>query len=189
MLPIVFIHGFGGGTYEYQPIKTFLRKNGFGKFYEFRYAERFGELSMEDLGKKFGRFVATSVKEKEFAIIGLSQGGIIARQFISNVPKNKIVKTCITICTPHIGSLMAYLSGRPGIVDLRPNSVFLNSLGSSNGKTRYYAVHTPFDLMVFPGTNARFEKAIENKRVLSLLHPLAFWCRPTLRFILSALTN
>jgi triacylglycerol lipase len=186
MLPIVFIHGLCGGRYEYQPILRFLRRNGFEKFYEFDYSEKYGGLSMRDLAKQFERYVAANVPEKEFNIIGISQGGIIARQFIAE-NKRKVVKNCITLCSPHKGSLMAYLSRRPGILDLRPGSAILRSLHDRSDKTRYYAVHTPFDLMVFPGKNAILDGALENKRVLSLLHPLAFWSRPTLRFILRVL--
>jgi triacylglycerol lipase len=188
MLPIVFIHGMGGGTYEYQPIIRILRENGFEKFYEFSYEEKFGELSLTELGKRFDKYVAANVAEKEFNIIALSQGGIIARYFIM-INKKKTVKKCITLCTPHKGSLMAYLSRTPGFIDLRPSSDLLKSLENRNDKTKHYSVYNPIDISVFPGTNAILESASENKRIVSLLHHLTFRNQSTLKFILRVLTK
>jgi triacylglycerol lipase len=189
MIPIVFLHGFGGGRYEFQPIIRFLKKHGFLKFYEFTYVEKFGEVHLTELEKKFSDFIKNNVKEKNIIIIGISQGGIIARIFLGR-NKNKIVEKCITLCTPHNGSLSAYLLKRKGFLDLRPNSELLSNLNNSDEtKLTFYSVYTPFDLMVFPGWNAKFSKAKENKRVFALLHPLAFWCKPTLRFILKSLND
>jgi triacylglycerol lipase len=186
MKPIVLIHGFGGGAYEFKPIIRFLKKNRVIKCYEFTYNQKFGQVSLKSISEEFSAFIKKNVAEKEFYIIGISQGGIIARYYIQN-SKDRKIRKCITVCTPHKGSLLAYLSWKPGFLDLRPGSKLLTELNKKKDTTRYFCVYNPLDLMVFPGTNAILDKAAENKRVISLAHPLTFWAKPTLCFILKKL--
>ena len=188
MIPIVFIHGFGGGAYEFQPIIKFLKKNKIVKFYEFTYDKNWGEVSIKDIAREFDLFVNKNIKEKVVNIIGISQGGIIARLFLQK--NNSLsVKKLITLCTPHSGSLLAYLWSSPGFIDLRPGSKVLKLINGENDNVIYYSVYNSLDLMVFPGTNAKFGKAKKNKMVISLLHPLTFWAKPTLKFILTSLND
>ena len=91
MIPIVFIHGFGGGSYEFQPIIKYLKKRGISKFYEFTYKENFGRISLRLIAKKFEKFVNKTVKEKKITIIGMSQGGIIARLFLKHQKQKKLI--------------------------------------------------------------------------------------------------
>ncbi len=189
MLPILFIHGFGGGAYEFQPIIRYLKKRGYDKFYEFTYEKKHGDIPLSEVAKELADFVKQNVTEQGFHIIGVSQGGIIARYYLQNFNK-KIVPKCVTLCTPHNGSLMAYLSNKPGFVDLRPGSKLLRELEEHEHKvslTLFYGVYTPFDLMVFPGWYAKNKFANEMKMVLAPLHPLAFWWPSTLRFVLRVL--
>lgn len=188
MKPILFIHGFGGGRYEYKPIIRYLKEKGFSKFYEFTYKERFGTISLDDLAKRISVFSEEKVKEKSIDIIGISQGGIIARNYIQNYNTSKNIKKCITICSPHHGSLSAYLLPLKGSIELRPKSKFLEKIiGNKSDKTDYYCIYTPFDLMVIPGWSGKLPNAKENKAVYAPLHPLAFWCRSTLDFIYNSL--
>ena len=187
-MEIVFIHGWGGSKKEYQRIKNSIfksRKNDVG-FYEFEYKDNRGESSIDEITKEFHSFVEKSAISNNFIIIGISQGGIIARNYISKY-SNKQVTKCFTVCSPHKGSLLAYTTNKRGAQDLRPKSPFLKGLEKAELKkkprTIFYSVFTPFDLMVFPGWNAKFAKARKNIMVLSLAHPFAFNSKKTLSFI------
>lgn len=184
MKAILLVHGFCGGLYEYRPIISFLKKHGYDKFYEFFYKKKLGQVPINEISRQLNTFVKKNIKEKSIYSIGISQGGIILRYFIQNYNSVKISK-CITLCTPHYGSKTAYILSLPGIVDLRPDSRFLQEISGKKHKTRYYGVYTPFDLMVLPGWNAKLSQA-KNLKVLSILHPLAFWNKRTLEFILES---
>jgi triacylglycerol lipase len=191
MIPILFIHGFGGGAYEFQPIIRYLKKHGYDKFYEFTYEKKHGEVSLRDIAQELAAFVEKQVTEQGFHIIGVSQGGIIARYYLQNF-NTKIVPKCVTLCTPHEGSLMGYLGKKPGFIDLRPGSDLLRELEKNEHKvslTLFYGIYTPFDLMVFPGWFAHNKFANESKMVLAPVHPLAFWWPSTLRFIREVLAR
>ncbi|MDP2630328.1 MAG: hypothetical protein Q8P56_02875 [Candidatus Uhrbacteria bacterium] len=178
--PVLFIHGFGGGAFEYEPIIRFLSERGTFKSYQFSYQENLGQVSLRILARQLHEFICSNVSENEIDIIALSQGGIIARLYIAQYDDIRVRK-CITLCTPHHGSLLAYFGILPGIKELQPSSILLKELDCT--KARYFAVYNPFDLMVVPGWSGYLEEAEENKRVWALFHPLTFFHPKTLRFI------
>ena len=185
--PIVFIHGLGSGAFEYIPMISFLKKRGFKKFYRFTYKSKFGQVSLNDICREFAVFIKNNVTEKEFDIVGISQGGIIARLYIENY-KDRKIKKCITLCSPHNGTLMAYLTRLPGFLELRPESKLLKNLEKiGNKNVKYYCVYNPFDIVVFPGKSAILKSAEKNKKVSAPFHNLTFWTKSTLQFILQSL--
>lgn len=182
--PIVFIHGFGGGSYEYKPIIRYLKKHDDPVCYEFCYKKKFGQVSLKVIAQELHEFILAHVTEPELDIVAISQGGVIARYYIAHYQDRKIRK-CITLCSPHQGSLLAYIGILPGIKELQPSSSFLKELDVKNAE--YYAVYNPADLMVLPGWFAKLREAKENKKVFSLLHPFTFSDRTTLKFIYNTL--
>lgn len=182
--PIIFIHGLGGGSYEYKPVINFIEKNLKVKIYEFTYARRFGQVSLNDIARELSEYINNNVKEGQINIIAFSQGGIVARSYITNYSDKKIDK-CITVCTPHNGSFFAYFLFLKGIKELRPKSLLLRNLDIH--KASYYSVYNPLDLVVFPGISAKFKHAKENKKVFALLHKFTFTNKNTLEFILNVL--
>lgn len=183
--PILFIHGFSGGRYEFKPIIIYLSKHGYSRFYEFTYQRKFGQVSIRDIAKELSDYVKANVKEKEIAIIGCSQGGLVAEYYMKHLC-NKGVKRLITLCTPHKGTLLAYLWNWPGIKDLRPGSKLIVEMKDFMKYRWCYAVYTPFDLMVFPGWNAIPDNG-KAKMSLAVAHPLAFWLPGSLKFVKESL--
>ena len=189
MNPIIFIHGFGGYGEQYQPIIKFLEKKGFEKFYEFEYENKFGFDSIKVIAKEFADFIENNVKEEKIDIIAFSQGGIIALEYLKDF-NNREVDKLFTLCTPHKGSELAKAANLPGIVELRPKSELLKELEKfvEESKINIYSVYTPFDLMVFPGWNAK-SKLGKNKIVFAPTHPEAFSWPETLKFVYKGLTD
>ncbi len=183
MDPILFIHGFGAGKKQYQPIKKYLKKKGINNFYEFDYDNKFGLASFKLTAKVLSNFIEENIKEENINIIAISQGGIIALEYLKYF-KNKNVKKLFTLCSPHSGSMLANMAVLPGLVDLRANSKLLKELETfvRDSKIDIYSVYTPFDLMVFPGWRAR-SKYGKQKIVFAPTHPFAFWWPATFKFI------
>ena len=181
--PVIFIHGLASNRREFIPIMHFLEKNGIKNYYEFTYVDRLGEIPLAEIAKKLAVFLS-KVREKKVNIVAISQGGVIARYYLQNL-RNKVVEKCITLCSPHHGSLMACLLHRPGIKDLRPWSKFLREL-RENSDVKFYCVYTPFDGVVFPGWSGKL-KGAKNFMVWAWMHQLAFVSPRTLRFIFNSL--
>lgn len=189
MNPIVFVHGLNGYTEQYHPIIKFLREKGFEKFYCFSYNNKFGLSSLRIVAHELAEFVDKNITEEKFDIIAFSQGGIIAMDYLKEY-KNKKVDKLFTVCTPHRGSKLAKISNLPGIKDLRPKSDLINELEdfAKNNHINLYSIYTPFDLMVFPGWNAR-SKYGKKKIIFAPTHPSAFSWPATMKFIYKNLKN
>ncbi len=189
MEPILFIHGFGGNKKQYRPLIKYLKENGINNFYEFEYSSTVGLHPIKEMAKELAEFVEKNVKEKEINIIAFSQGGIIALAYLKYF-NGKKVKKLFTLCTPHKGSILAHTMNLPGFIDLRPNSELLKELEifAEKSKINIYAVYTPFDLMVFPGWNARPNYG-KKKIVFAPTHLSAFSWPATMKFILKNLIS
>lgn len=183
MDPILFIHGFGSNERQYQPIIRYLENKGIKNFYEFVYDSSVGLHPIKTIAKELSEFIAENVKEESINIIGISQGGIIALAYLKYY-KNRSVKKIFTLCSPHKGSRLAKILNLPGIIDLRPGSKLLKELElfAKEEKLDIYSVYTPFDLMVFPGWNARPESG-KQKIIFAPAHPVAFFWPATKKFI------
>lgn len=184
MEPILFIHGLAGYNEQYQPIMEYLKKKGIKKFYEFNYDNKFGLAPIKIVAKELSDFITKNIKEKDINIIAMSQGGIIALACLKYYNPDKNIKKLITLCTPHRGSLLAKIMNLPGTIDLRPKSELLKELEifSKEDKINIYSIYTPFDLMVFPGWNARVKHG-KNKIIFAPTHPAAFNWPTTMQII------
>lgn len=182
--PILFIHGFNGGRFEYQPLLKFLQKNGVDKFYEFTYEKKLGQASILEIAKDLDRFVSNNIQEQEIDVIGLSQGGIIFLVYLMYFGKIKIGKI-FALCSPFYGSFWANFGQRVGVKDLRKNSKILVEVRDfiKNNNLQLFSVYTPFDLMVFPWQRAK-PNVGKTKMVLAPLHPLALVWPSTKKFVL-----
>ncbi len=188
-LPILLIHGFGGGAWDYHPLTAYLRrKHRSVAFFPFHYKERFGTSSLESISSDLSAYVEEHLSGKKFVVVGFSQGGLIWRLCALNNPSvEEQALSVFTICTPHHGSSLAYFGIRPGVKDLRPGSPVMKALARHTSHVPYYSIYNPIDTVVVPGTSARLKGAQKNLRVFALTHPGTFAARDTLTFIDSTL--
>jgi triacylglycerol lipase len=186
---IIFVHGFSGGRYEYQPLIRYLKRHGINNCHEFVYIKNTGKVSLIETAKDLQKFIQNK-KLKNIVFIGISQGGIIS-SFCNEYLLKKPVKKCITICTPFDGSYSAYFMRRIGAMELRPNNLLIKQLMGKlkRSKTKYYGVWNPLDLMVLPGWSGKQEFMKKTKMVIAPLHQLTFWTFTTKRFMLDCITS
>src|SRR5258707_280126 len=67
------------------------------------------------------------------------------------------VVTFVSIASPHRGTWMAWLSGAPGVRDMRAGSAFLAAVDADAvrfSSIRWVTIRTPFDLMILPSGNS-----------------------------------
>jgi pimeloyl-ACP methyl ester carboxylesterase len=183
MNPILFVHGIGANDEQYQPIIDFLRKKGIKNFYQFEYINKFGLAPIKEAAKELAEYIDKNIKDKKINIIAISQGGIIALAYL-NFYKNINVDKLFTICSPHQGSKLAKIADLPGFIDLRPNSALLKELEifGKEKKINLYSIYTPFDLMVYPGWNARARYG-KHKIIFAPGHASSLSWKPAIKFI------
>lgn len=155
MLTLI-LDGIWGGYGWFGPLcKQLEERVGPTEFYRYRNG---GVVQFEELGAELAQHVR--VLDRPINIIGFSMGGLVIRAAHLLDPSLPIRRAAF-INTPHGGSYMAYLLGRPGIVQMRPGSAFLQRIAVDAWDVPTLAMWCPGDLSVFPGWLARWSAATE----------------------------
>ena len=118
-----------------------------------------------EIDRRFG-------KSQPFVLIGLSMGGLVARDYVQSLHHGNRVRAFFEIATANRGTLWANTSPGGGVRDFVVGSPLLRTLNadlSAWRKIPVYAYWTPFDLVVMPPTNTRCNFG-ENRCVLVPFH-------------------
>ncbi len=138
---VLLIHGFFQTRAVWEVMEDRLRYDGYGVFsfdlggLLYRFNTRRPAVLAERIAEKIER-VCERYDLDRFHIIGHSQGGLVARQYIQQHGGHKRVKSLVTMGTPHHGTPTAVVGGwmmLGGLLsatpwDLMPGSRFLGRL-------------------------------------------------------------
>lgn len=129
------------------------------------------------------------VKASAIDVIGFSMGALVSRYWLQRLDGREVARRFISISGPHHGTLTAYVSGAPGIAEMRPNSRFLQALGDDPapwGGTEVHAYWTPLDLIIVPPRSSVLPGATLRTFPV-LLHPLMLSDRRVLDAVVATL--
>jgi hypothetical protein len=115
-----------------------------------------GRVSIEALGK------ALSLELRQLDgpvnLIGYSMGGLVIREALRQSPEAKVKKVAL-LNSPNRGSAAALFVPLSACRDMRPGSPFLKQLNAAPWTYPTLVTWCPYDLMVFPGSSGRWDKA------------------------------
>lgn len=124
-------------------------------------------LSLDKLANQVADYVdKTFAPEQPIDLVGLSMGGLVTRYYVQRLGGMNRVQRFITISSPHQGTRMAYLSTRPGCVQMRPGSDFLKDLNqdaSSLAQLNFTSIWTPLDFIIVPAKSSQMPVGQEVK--------------------------
>jgi triacylglycerol lipase len=120
------------------------------------------------------------------SLVTFSMGGIVARAARLIDPGLPITRA-VFINTPHNGSWLACALPFAGVRQLRPNSPLMARLKDADWPIPTLAVWCPGDLVVIPGSSAKWNLACEHIRCDVPLHPWAVWSRSIRRRVVEFL--
>lgn len=156
-VPVVMVHGFFHNRSGFFAMRQHLQKQGFHKLYAYNYSvlTKTIEQIAEGLAERVEEVLIMARRERAH-LVGHSLGGLVCRYYIQKLGGEHRVSKCITMGTPHFGTMAAYLSYLPSARQMRPGSVFLKELNAlpSPKRVRWYSFYSRRDVMVFPYTNA-----------------------------------
>jgi hypothetical protein len=94
-------------------------------------------------------------------VIGHSLGGLIARYYIQRLGGDERVHTCVTLGTPHQGTMAARLLPWPLVKQVRPDSELMSELAepAPDCRTRFVAFYSDVDQLIVPQRRARIRHA------------------------------
>ncbi len=118
-----------------------------------------GELLLDKLAQQVADYVDTTfAPAQKLSVIGFSMGGIVSRYYIQRLGGIDRVKSFVTIASPHQGTWVAQLSQRPGCIQMRPKSAFLQDLERDVemlNQLNVTSIWTPYDLMIIPANSSQ----------------------------------
>jgi triacylglycerol lipase len=134
--PIVFIHGYTGGNYNWDTMVNRFIASGYpaSKLYRFSYNSYM--VSNETAASQLSNFISNVRANNngvQVSIIAHSNGGLVARWYKVKQGGAGSVRRFITLGTPHKGSTSASSCNYYNIIcaEMTPGSSFLTSLGSA----------------------------------------------------------
>lgn len=151
--PILLIHGIFHNHSAFFKMKKRLLRYGWDKIYTINlatYSQGIEELAV--LTEKKIDAILVQTRANRVDIIAHSLGGTIARYYIQVLSGHQKVKHCVTLGTPHQGTLLSNLGIGKSILELRATSGLIKKLNSKPlpRSVSFTSFWSPFDTMVWP---------------------------------------
>ena len=109
--------------------------------------------------------ILSTTQAEQVSMVGHSMGGLIARYYIDRLSGAGKVNVCVTIGSPHHGTLLSRLAPGTNAKQMRSGSEFLtdlNRLEHINKGTRFISIWSTFDNMCVPPTSSILGGNAEN---------------------------
>ena len=189
--PVLLIHGIDDTEAVFHKMAAQLRLQGWS-VYSLALVPNNGNVGLDELAEQVADYVrATFAPEQHLDLVGFSMGGIVSRYYVQRLGGINRVQRFITISSPHHGTVVAYGSWRPGCLQMRPDSVFLEDLNSDAvmlGQLNFTSIWTPYDLMIVPANSSQM--SVGSEVIVPVpLHPWMLTDPRSLAVVKAALTE
>ncbi|MEV8374906.1 alpha/beta fold hydrolase [Kribbella sp. NPDC056861] len=156
--PILLAHGIIDNHTVFALMRRQLLRRGFTRLESFSYSPLTLDVrsTAERMGAEIERLCEESGSD-QIHIVGHSLGGLIARYYVQRLGGDKYVHTCVTLGTPHQGTVAARLLPWPLVKQLRPDSDLMEELAepAPDCSTRFVAFYSDVDQLIVPQRRAR----------------------------------
>ncbi len=155
--PVVFVHGITDTFALFKTMTEQLERLGW-KTYGLDLLPANGDCKLDRLANQLAEFIDANLPaDQPFDLVGFSMGGLVSRYYVQRLGGIDRVQRYITISAPHNGTIAAYLSQRPGCLQMRPNSEFINDLNRDVkmlDRIQFTSIWTPLDGIIVPANSS-----------------------------------
>jgi triacylglycerol lipase len=189
--PVLLVHGLNDTSHKMRHIAKHLRALGW-QVVDIDLMPSNGDSRLEILAAQVADLVArTFAPDRPIDLLGYSMGGMVGRYYLQRLGGLDRVQRFITISAPHRGTNAAYFSTRPGCMQMRPDSDFMQDLNRDVDRLKdlnFTSLWTPFDLIILPPTSSQLGFGTE-RSIPAMVHPLMVSDRRSLDEIVTALSQ
>ena len=158
--PILLVHGMVDNRSVFTVLRRSLRRRGFGRVHTVNYSPLTRDVRAA--ARSLDRAVESLCEQTGYErvhVIAHSLGGVIARYHVQRLGGDARVHILVTLGAPHGGTQSARLLPIRLCRQLRPGSDLIAELaGPADGcRTRFVAVWSDLDQVVYPKRNARID--------------------------------
>lgn len=156
--PILLVHGIIDNHTVFTLMRRHLVRRGFSSIHTFSYSPL--TLDVRSTAERMGREIEAICEASgsdQIHVIGHSLGGLIARYYVQRLGGDQRVHTCVTLGTPHQGTVAAKLLPWPLVKQVRPESDLMAELAepAPDCRTRFVAFYSDVDQLIVPQRRAR----------------------------------
>jgi triacylglycerol lipase len=158
--PILLAHGIIDNHTVFALMRRQLLRRGFTRIHTFSYSPL--TLDVRSTATRLGAEIEQICEEtgsEQIHVVGHSLGGLIARYYVQRLGGDQRVHTCVTLGTPHQGTVAARLLPWPLVRQLRPDSDLMAELAepAPDCRTRFIAFYSDVDQLIVPQRRARIQ--------------------------------
>jgi triacylglycerol lipase len=178
--PVIIVNGTFGPAFFYEPLAARLRHDGYRVFIFELTNLGTGDIAgtARDLAA-FAGGVRAQTGAAKVDLVGHSQGGLVARQYVKFLAGSSTVDSLVSIGAPHYGTAVANIAdffgagnclGIVACQQMAVGSAFLNALNAGDdtiGSVRYTNLYTIYDELVRPVDNAGLRDGATNVLIQS----------------------
>lgn len=156
--PILLAHGIIDNHTIFALMRRHLVRRGFSSIHTFSYSPL--TLDVRRTAERMGREIEAICEASgsdQIHVVGHSLGGLIARYYVQRLGGDAHVHTCVTLGTPHQGTMAARLLPWPLVKQVRPDSDLMAELAepAPDCRTRFIAFYSDVDQLIVPQRRAR----------------------------------
>jgi len=130
--PILFVHGFSGGEFNWWQMKSRFNNDGWSQAYNWSYDSGQSNVTTAyQIRDKVNQIKAQTGASK-VDIISHSMGGLSSRYYLKNLGGQYSVDDWVSIGGPNHGTGTAWACFTTSCGEMRPGSQFLNALNSGD---------------------------------------------------------
>lgn len=178
--PVIIVNGTFGPAFFYEPLAKRLRHDDHEAFI-FELTD-LGTGDIANTARDLAAFVDDVLARTGAAkvdLVGHSQGGLVARQYVKFLGGDAKVDSLISLGSPHYGTAVANIAdffgggnclGIVACEQMAVGSEFVNTLNEGDdtiGSVRYTNFYTSLDELVRPVANAALQDGATNVRIQS----------------------
>lgn len=135
-----------------------------------------GRCGLEALAQQLKSYIHAHVPPNTpLVLIGFSMGSIVSRVYLQLLGGAARVQAFIAISGPQQGTQLAWLGWGQGARDMRPGSSLLQKLHATAHRLQTLTLlnyWTPYDLVIVPAANSRWQQAQHQYAMPVWLHAL-----------------
>lgn len=155
--PVVLVHGITDTFSLFKTMTGQLDRMGW-QTYGLDLLPANGDSQLDHLAQQLADFIELALPaDQPFDLVGFSMGGLVSRYYVQRLGGISRVQRFVSISAPHNGTIAAYLSQRPGCLQMRPNSEFLNDLNRDVkmlDRIKFTSIWTPLDGIIVPAKSS-----------------------------------
>ena len=163
--PVLLIHGIFHNSSAFLKIKQRLKNFGWRQVTSMNLSTY--RKGIPELAQEISQKIDAILKDSDFKkvdIIAHSLGGMMARYYIQLLEVHSKVRHCITLGTPHQGTLLAQIGLGKSIQDLKKTSEVMRKLNSTPlpKSVKFTSFWSPFDTLVLPPKNSQLKYSVKS---------------------------